>query len=81
MIEAMACGVPVAAYPVAGPIDIVTTETGALHPKLDTAIAHALHCNRAACETYGKSFTWSKSAAQFLDALFPLGDEIERIAA
>ena len=81
MIEAMACGVPVAAYPVAGPIDVVTAETGALHPKLDNAIAKALTRDRAACISYGKSFTWDKSAAQFLDALFPLGDAIKAIAA
>ena len=81
MIEALACGVPVAAYPVTGPIDIVTPETGALHPKLDTAIAQALTRDRADCETYGKSFTWATSAQQFLNALFPLSNEMKRIAA
>jgi glycosyltransferase involved in cell wall biosynthesis len=81
MIEAMACGVPVAAFPVSGPIDVVTGETGALDANLDTAIATALTRDRATCATYGASFSWKTSAQQFLDALFPLGDAMKRIAA
>src|SRR6218665_513546 len=42
MIEALACGTPVAAYPVPGPLDIVTSETGALAETLDAAIAQPL---------------------------------------
>lgn len=71
MIEALACGTPVAAYPVSGPVDIVTADTGALAHDLDRAIAEALKCDRAACAAYGKSFTWAASALQFLDALEP----------
>ena len=81
MIEAMACGVPVAAYPVSGPIDVVTAETGALNADLTAAIANALTRDRATCAAYGASFTWTASASQFLDALFPLGDEMHRLAA
>ena len=69
MIEAMACGTPVAGYPVTGPIDIITPETGALSEDLDTAIAQALLCDRAACAAYGRSFSWERSAQEFLSGL------------
>jgi glycosyltransferase involved in cell wall biosynthesis len=72
MIEALACGTPVAAYPVAGPIDVLTAEVGAMHDDLDKAIAEALTRDRAACAAYGAGFTWEASAAQFVDALAPL---------
>ncbi|MEN3748998.1 glycosyltransferase family 1 protein [Sphingomonas sp. HF-S3] len=77
MIEALACGTPVAAYPVTGPIDIVTPETGALDTDLTAAIAGALTRDRDACARYGRSFTWEASAAQFLHALCPIGEEAE----
>ncbi|KFG91142.1 putative glycosyltransferase [Sphingobium herbicidovorans NBRC 16415] len=69
MIEALACGTPVAAYPVTGPIDIVTPECGALAERLDDAIAAALLCDRAACAAHGRSFSWQRSADEFLTAL------------
>lgn len=75
MIEALACGTPVAAYPVTGPVDILTPETGAMAEDLDTAIAQALTRDRAACAEYGRSFTWEASARQFLNALVPIIEE------
>ncbi|AMK18625.1 MULTISPECIES: glycosyltransferase family 4 protein [Sphingobium] len=69
MIEALACGTPVAAYPVTGPIDIVTPECGALSERLDDAIAAALLRDRAACAAHGGSFSWQRSADEFLTAL------------
>jgi glycosyltransferase involved in cell wall biosynthesis len=80
MIEALACGTPVAAYPVTGPIDVLTPETGAMHDDLDQAIAEALTRDRAACRAYGQGFTWAKSAHQFLHALVPVGGD-EALAA
>jgi glycosyltransferase involved in cell wall biosynthesis len=80
MIEALACGTPVAAYPVTGPIDVLTPETGAMHDDLDQAIAEALSRDRAACSAYGQGFTWAKSAYQFLHALVPVGGD-EALAA
>jgi glycosyltransferase involved in cell wall biosynthesis len=71
MIEALACGTPVAAFPVTGPVDIVTPETGALSDRLEEAIAAALTCDRAACAAYGRQFTWAASANQFLAGLHP----------
>jgi glycosyltransferase involved in cell wall biosynthesis len=77
MIEALACGVPVAGYPVTGPIDVLTPETGATDADLTTAIAAALTKDRQACAAYGRSFTWEASAHQFLTALYPMdGDKV-----
>jgi glycosyltransferase involved in cell wall biosynthesis len=75
MIEAMACGTPVAAYPVTGPVDVVTPETGALADHLEDAIAAALTRDRAACIAYGRGFTWTASARQFLAALAPVTED------
>lgn len=72
MIEALACGTPVAAFPVSGPIDIVTPMTGALDDDLDAAIAIALTRNRNDCALYGSTYTWAASTAQFLNALVPI---------
>lgn len=71
MIEALACGTPVAAYPVSGPADIVTPEVGALDEDLAMAMALALTRDRTACAAYGRSFSWEASARQFADALVP----------
>ena len=75
MIEALACGVPVAAYPVTGPVDVLTPETGAMDEDLDKAIAEALSRDRDACAAYGKTFTWEASARQFINALHPMHNE------
>ncbi len=77
MIEALACGTPVAAYPVAGPIDVLRDPVGCMDPDLDWAIARALQCDRSACTAYARGFSWSESARQFLGALAP----VERRAA
>ena len=69
IIEALASGTPVAAYPVTGPVDIVTPPVGALDDVLDAAIVRALRVDRVECARYGRSFTWSASTAQFLAAL------------
>jgi glycosyltransferase involved in cell wall biosynthesis len=72
MIEALACGTPVAAYPVPGPIDILTPETGRMDEDLGVAISGALALRREDCLAYGRSFTWAASANQFLSGLAPL---------
>jgi glycosyltransferase involved in cell wall biosynthesis len=72
MIEALASGTPVAAYPVSGPIDIVANDVGALSADLDSAIALALTRDRLACAAYGRTFTWEASAQQFIAALSPV---------
>jgi len=79
MIESLACGTPVAAFPVPGPLDIVTDAVGALSERLPRAIDAALYCDRADCADYGTSFSWEAATHQFLDGLAPL--EIENFAA
>ncbi len=69
MIEALACGTPVAAFPVPGPLDIITSGAGVLDESLDLAIAGALTLDRDNCRRHGASFTWEASARQFLSAL------------
>ncbi len=64
---------PVAAYPVTGPVDVLKPGVGVMDDDLDTAIARALTLDPAACRAYGRSFTWEASARQFLDALVPFG--------
>lgn len=66
MIEALACGTPVAAYPVAGPIDVVTERCGALSEDLDRAIDAALFCERTDCTARGRQFSWEAATDQFL---------------
>lgn len=81
IIEALACGTPVAAYPVTGPVDILTAHTGAMRESLDEAIIAALALERSACATYGQSFTWEASAQQFLEGLAPFNPDLVLDAA
>lgn len=76
MIEALACGTPVAAFPVAGPRDIVTDDVGALSEDLDRAIDAALYCDRRACAEYGAGFSWEAATEQFLAGLAALDGEL-----
>jgi glycosyltransferase involved in cell wall biosynthesis len=70
MVEALASGLPVAAYPVPGPLDVVTTtEIGALSEDLRTACLAALGCDPAACRAHAETFTWARCANQFRNAL------------
>ena len=57
-IEAMACGTPVAAYPVQGPLDVIDQdETGYMHKDLKFAVQKALDLDRE--QVYTKSLKWS----------------------
>ena len=76
MIEALACGTPVAAYPVAGPIDIVGERVGALSEDLERAIAAALYSNRADCADFGARFSWDAATRQFAAGLVPLDEDL-----
>lgn len=74
VIEALASGLPVAAYPATGPIDIVTRdELGAIDEDLGAAVRRALATgNPAACAAEGAGYTWERCTRQFLDALVPV---------
>lgn len=70
MLEAMACGTPVAAYPVTGPVDVVRNGvTGCLDEDLATAVRGALRLSRAACREEALSRTWARATEQFASHL------------
>ncbi len=66
MVEAMACGTPVAAYNVSSPIDVVKHgETGFMDEDLSVAIAESLKLDRKKVQTGSKQFTWENTAGMF----------------
>jgi glycosyltransferase involved in cell wall biosynthesis len=68
LLEALASGLPIAALPVAGPMDVIgTSGCGVLDDDLGRAALAALEIPRERCRAYGLSFTWEASARQFLD--------------
>jgi glycosyltransferase involved in cell wall biosynthesis len=73
-IEAMACGTPVAAYPVTGPRDIITHGlNGALDDNLDAAIERALQIQRGPIVADSvASYRWSDVAERFIQQLSPI---------
>jgi glycosyltransferase involved in cell wall biosynthesis len=74
MLEALASGLPVAAYPVAGPLDVVgESGAGALDQDLRRAAMAALAIPREYCRAHALKFTWRASATQFLQNLQPHG--------
>ncbi|SFR77320.1 glycosyltransferase family 4 protein [Sphingomonas jatrophae] len=72
LLEALASGLPIAAYPVPGPLDIVgDSAVGVLDKDLGSAIAGALMLDRAACPAFAANFGWDACTAQFLAGLAP----------
>ena len=68
LIEALACGVPVAAFPVMGPLDIIEgSGAGVLSEDLREAALRALEIPRGAAIAHSRQYTWERSAGQFLD--------------
>lgn len=73
MLEAMACGVPVAAFPVTGPIDVVTPGvTGELNENLGVAAIAALQLDRDPIRKVALTRSWANATAEFLDNLVPV---------
>jgi glycosyltransferase involved in cell wall biosynthesis len=72
LLEAMACGVPVAAYPVTGPIDVVENgKTGVLDPDLRQAVLGALKLDPADCVVYARQHSWGNWTERFVSLLAP----------
>lgn len=73
MVEALASGVPVAGYPVPGPLDVVTDpRAGALDGDLRKACLAAIGRDPVECRRHAETFTWERCARQFLDTLQPI---------
>lgn len=72
LLEAMACGVPVAAFPVTGPLDVVQQgKTGILHQDLRHAVVEALKLDPADCIAYAKQQSWRSWTERFVSLLEP----------
>ena len=78
MLEAMACGTPVAAFPVDGPMEVLGAHTGqlprggALHDSLLVATQGALAVPRAQARSRALDFTWAQASQLFQQHLVPV---------
>lgn len=72
LLEAMACGTPVAAYPVAGPRDVVGhSGAGVLHDDLRHACLEALKLDREHVRSVAERYSWAAATRQFEQHLHP----------
>jgi len=87
VIEALACGLPIAAYPVPGPLDILgpngrgpddamPATIGALDERLGCAIERALLLDRTAAAVFASRFSWEHATDQFVNAVMSAKDDL-----
>jgi glycosyltransferase involved in cell wall biosynthesis len=68
LLEALACGTPIAGFPVAATRDVVgNAPVAALDENLRAACLNALALSRGACRQYAETMSWDESARRFLD--------------
>lgn len=73
MLEALASGLPVAAFPVPGPIDVINgANVGCLSEELSRATEHAMAIPGATCREYALRYSWENAAQQFFENLSPV---------
>jgi glycosyltransferase involved in cell wall biosynthesis len=75
ILEALACGTPVAAFPVTGPKDVLAGAdgvVGAVDTDLRAAALQALSADRLACRRHAETYSWRACAEMFLSHLVPL---------
>jgi glycosyltransferase involved in cell wall biosynthesis len=66
-LEALASGVPIAAFPVTGPKDVIgDNPIGVLNEDLRIACMQALWISREACREFALRYSWENSAQQFI---------------
>lgn len=77
LVESMACGTPVAALPVTGPIDVVGTDRrgGVLDTDLRRACLSALKLDRHEVRRHAEQYSWALATRQFVSALQPIATE------
>lgn len=83
LLEAMACGTPVAAYPVTGPRDVVghAPEAAALDPDLRAACLRAVSLSRTAARAHAELYSWRRCAEMFLANLVRIPAESPFLSA
>ncbi len=82
LLEALACGCPVAAYPVTGPIDVIgDAPAGALDNDLRAAAIRALTIDRRIARAHAERYSWEACTRQFLMHLHPIGEARDEGAA
>ncbi|UUX48240.1 glycosyltransferase family 1 protein [Nisaea acidiphila] len=76
MLEALASGVPVAAFPVPGPLDVIASDkVGVLSEDLRDAALKALELKPEDCRAYALGFSWRACAEQFFGNLAPFDSD------
>jgi glycosyltransferase involved in cell wall biosynthesis len=77
LLEALASGVPVAAFPVTGPRDVIgAAPVGVLSDDLRQACLKALELSPHDCLTFAASHTWEASARAFVNNISSMRAEI-----
>src|SRR5207237_2436996 len=87
LLEALASGLPVAAFPVTGPRDVIgAAPVGVLNEDLRTACLDALQISPQSCVEFAAGHTWQASARVFVEhamnvrSVDPEGDVVEFVA-
>jgi glycosyltransferase involved in cell wall biosynthesis len=82
IVEALACGTPVAAYPVTGPKDVIDgAPVGALDTDLRAAALAALGLDREACRRFAEGFSWQRPAEELLEHLSRISGAASRVTS
>jgi glycosyltransferase involved in cell wall biosynthesis len=77
LLEALACGLPVAALPVPGPLDVLAgSRAGVLDWDLGAAAIAALRVSRKTCRSYAERFSWQTSVEQFVNHVVPVSESL-----
>jgi glycosyltransferase involved in cell wall biosynthesis len=81
LLEALASGLPVAAFPVKGPRDVIgDAPVGAMDEDLRNACLSALDISRQACVEFAANHTWEASARVFIDVIREAGAVLPQAA-